>query len=182
VVCDGENVSWPKLLLPKTNFSSKVIRKTCSHFSCFEHKVGLQLDLTLSIDRREIMSNTMKARADDLPTDEERSLSSNLAVGDNDEAHQNNVDDVMMRENLIKREERAVRTARLFVIITIIAMTIGVSVSVYFASVNDKYSFDVAVSAKGGRCQRRIESALCDDSDVPTEFSSTKVSSTTSNR
>jgi hypothetical protein len=83
----------------------------------------------------------------DPSSSDERSTSTDDHISLRSETQQKKENERELRENLIKREERAVRTARLFVIITVIAMTVAVSVSVYyFASRGDEYSFEIAVS------------------------------------
>jgi hypothetical protein len=84
---------------------------------------------------------------EDPSSEDERSFSDKSSRKTEDtEAYEEN-EASGIRETLIKREEKAVRTARVFVIIVILVMAIGVSLAVYFASARDVYTFDVAVSS-----------------------------------
>ena len=63
-----------------------------------------------------------------------------------------------LRESIIQQEEGAVRRARMTVIATIIALTIAVSVSVYyFAAKSDQTSFEIAVGLYLEGIASRIE-------------------------
>lgn len=63
-----------------------------------------------------------------------------------------------IRESIIKQEEGAVRRARMTVIATTIALTIAVSVSVYyFAAKSDQTSFEIAVGLYLEGIASRIE-------------------------
>lgn len=56
--------------------------------------------------------------------------------------------DRLLRERIVKSEERAVQKARLLVIATVVALTLSVSTAVYFfATKSDQASFELAVSS-----------------------------------
>lgn len=86
-------------------------------------------------------------RLDEPSISDERSTSTDDNISFRSETQRKDGKERELRETLIKSEEKAVRAARIFVIITVIAMTVAVSVSVYFfASGGDQYSFEIAVS------------------------------------
>ena len=101
--------------------------------------------VVLLATRDEAMSS-VTMRFDDGSSEDERSLSTDDNLSVRSDAYRRREEEKAIRENLIKNEEKAVRTARYFVIIAVVAMTIAVSVSVwYFASAGDQYSFEIAV-------------------------------------
>jgi hypothetical protein len=93
------------------------------------------------------MNKTANEESDDSMEEESSWSRSHQTVPESSPEGEDAQEDKEMKDRIIKKEEKAVRNARLLVIIAIIACAVAVSTAIYvFASKSDQTTFELEVS------------------------------------
>jgi hypothetical protein len=93
------------------------------------------------------MNNTAHEKKDDSMDEESSWSKSHQTVSGSSPEGDDAQEDKEMKDRIIKKEEKAVRNARLLVIMAILTCAVAVSTAIYvFASKSDQTTFELEVS------------------------------------